>query len=114
MKVEVTQEVKNVDLVEMLMEMRNGKVAIEASRKLNELLAAIRETGLPGSLTLKLKFKPTKVDLHEGVKEVSIQHQTDITKPELPIPPSVFFVTQDGRLSRTDPDQMEMFDGKEK
>lgn len=101
---------QNVDFVEMLMEMRNGKVAAEASAKLNELMAAITDTGAGGTLTLKVKIKPSKVDLHEGVKEVIVSHATTIDKPEKPIGPSVFFVKNGGKLTRTDPDQMAMFD----
>lgn len=101
------------DFIAVIAEMRNGQVAADISRKLNELMDAIRDTGGPGALTLKLKVKPSTIDIHEGVKEVEITHSCEITKPEKPIGKAIFFVSRDGNLTRTDPDQQELFEQEE-
>lgn len=96
----------------MLMEMRNGQVAADVSRKLNELIGAIADTGAGGTMTLKLKVKPSRLDIHEGVKEVEITHECTLVKPEKPVGKAIFFVANGCKLSRVDPDQMEMFEGE--
>ncbi len=101
---------ENVDFVAVLLEMRNGKVATDVSKKMNELIDSIKETGKAGKLTLTLSLRPSKADLHEGVKEISITHECKLAKPEKPIGPSVFFVDHEGGLTRTDPDQQQLFE----
>ena len=105
---------QNVDFVNTLMEMRNGKAVAEISKKYSELVEAIKDVGTGGEITLKLKLKPTKADMHTGVKEITVQHICTISKPERTVGPSVFFVGRDGRLSRTDPDQQDIFEEEEK
>lgn len=99
---------KNVDFVSTLMDMRSGKVAMECSEKLNRVIRAIMETGKPGTLALKLTVTPKKIDMKRGVSEVEIKHKCTTVEPEMTLGPSVFFTTEDGGLSRIDPDQMEM------
>ena len=99
---------ESVDFISMVMDMRSGKVAAECSAKLNRLIRAIMETGKPGSLSLKLTVNPTVPDLKRGVSQVEIKHECKINEPEKTLGPSLFFTTDQGGLSRLDPDQMEM------
>lgn len=99
-----------VDFVSTVMEMRNGKVAADISRDFNEVYGAVLETGGKGQITITIDITPTRADMSAGrIKEVSLEHSVKLKKPKRPIGPSAFFVTDDGSLSRTDPEQMEMF-----
>lgn len=99
-----------VDFVSTVMEMRNGKVAADISDKFNELIAAVLDTGGGGKIAITFDVKPSRADMqHGGVKEVTMSHSVKLTKPERPIGDAIFFITPDGSLSRTDPEQMEMF-----
>lgn len=100
------------DLLQVLTEMRNGAVIMDCNRKFNELLAAVYETQQKGSLTLKIHVKPAKLAMGGGVLEVETEHDCGINKPELPIGRSLFFVARDGRLTRDDPQQSEMFESE--
>lgn len=100
------------DFVNTLMEMRRGSVAIECSKRFNELMSAILEYGEKGELTLKLSVKPTKF-VGTTVAEVEIDTDIKIKKPEEQPGRAAFFVSKDGRLSREDPRQTAMFEGAE-
>ena len=97
------------DLLAVLVEMRNGQLAIDLNSKFGDLMAAIRETRNKGSINLKLAVEPSEIDIHEGVKAVKITPTVTLSAPQKGVPPALFFVTQDGALSRTDPAQFEMF-----
>lgn len=97
------------DFVHLLMEMRNGGVASDCNRKFNELLEAVVQTGAKGELSLKISVKPSRFGPGGLVIEVETEHQCVARKPELKVGRSLFFVTQDGRLTRDDPNQEEMF-----
>lgn len=101
---------ENVDLINVLMEMRNGKAVAEMSGKFNELIAAIKGTGKGGKLVLTLNVKPSRAELHEGVKEVVVKHECKIDKPEITVGPSTFYMSAEGKLTRSDPDQAELFE----
>jgi hypothetical protein len=45
-----------------------------------------------------------------AVLEVSVGHECAIKKPELDVGQSLFFVAKDGRLTRNNPLQEEMFE----
>lgn len=98
-----------IDFVNTVMEMRNGKVAADISEKFNELVSAVLDTGGTGKIAVTFDIKPARADVRGGVKEVTMSHSVKLSKPERPIGDSTFFVTPDGSLSRTDPEQMEMF-----
>ena len=100
------------DLLAVLLDMRQGKVAQNCNEKFNEVLAAVIETGGKGELTIKLMIKPSKMGMGAAVVEVELDHDIKLKKPELEIGKSFFFVTQEGALSRDDPDQAAMFNAE--
>lgn len=102
------------DLMQVLLEMRNGAVAADLNTKFNEVLAAVLETGGGGKLTVDLSIKPSRMGLGGAVIEVETSHECKLKKPELPIGRSVFFVSRDGTLTREDPAQTALFGGEEK
>lgn len=97
------------DFINLLMEMRGGAVAVDLNSKFNEMLAAVLETGGKGELTVKIKASPAKMGMGGAVLEVETEHECKVKKPELAIGRSVFFVNQEGNLTRNDPAQAAMF-----
>lgn len=97
------------DFVCTLMDMRGGKVAAHISGKFQELIAAVADVHGAGTLTLKLTVKPKLVD-HRGVQEIEVDCSCDTRKPERHPGSSVFYLANDGRLTRDDPSQQELFE----
>lgn len=95
------------DFVAVLLEMRNGAVAADCSTKFTELVESVLETGKSGSLTLSIKVRPNRTTGMQ-VTEVELTHTCRAARPELDHGRSIFFVTKSRRLTRTDPNQMEM------
>jgi len=94
------------DFVSVLMEMRNGEVAMDCNRKFNDVLSSVFETGAKGTLTLTVSVKPSKFAMGGAVVEVETEHTCRIKKPELNIGRTLFFVGKDGTLNRDDPMQL--------
>ena len=78
-----------------------GKVAREASEKLNELVNACRETTKKGTLTIKLTVKPDKAG--EGQYEITPDVNADV--PNFGLPSTHLWGTPDGNLQTHHPDQ---------
>jgi hypothetical protein len=97
------------DLLQVLTDMRSGAAIADCNRKFNEMMAAIYETGKEGVISIRLKVKPSKFSMCGGVLEVETEHECKINKPELGVGRALFFVAKDGRLTRDDPNQEEMF-----
>lgn len=100
------------DLLQILLDMRNGAVAVDCSQKFSEVLKAVLDTGGKGELTIKLLIKPSKMGMGGAVIEVETEHECKTKKPELAIGRSVFYVTPDGDLTRDNPEQTAMFGTK--
>jgi len=83
---------------------RRGDLMTEADRQLGELMEAIAETGGKGEITLKLPFKVNDAGQIECVPQLTAK------KPRRPMGTGIYYVTEDGRLSRRDPSQMDMLD----
>lgn len=88
-----------------LNEQRKGELSAELSNEFRKLVEHVRGTGRAGSLTLKLTIRPT-----EGGDGSTVLLEDDVTV-KLPKPKkmkSLFFSTDDGRLTRNDPNQAEL------
>ncbi len=89
-----------------LQDLRDGRAHSELSGGLADLLAAVKDTGKGGSLTLQLKVKPGARG--KDVDKVII---TDVVKVDLPKPErgeDFFWVTDDNELSRKHPRQQSL------
>lgn len=96
-----------VDFVSVIAELKNGRCLTDCSRKMTELTDAVIEHRKKGKLTLQLVIEPSGVT--DGrVTETSVSWACAIVKPEADTGSSIFFVTQDGQLTRNDPDQMDL------
>lgn len=100
------------DIIQTLVEMRNGEAAMDCNRKFNELLSAVFETGKKGKVVVTLEVQPSKFAMGGGVVEVEIEHNCSIKKPELEVGHTLFFVAPDGSLTRDDPSQLSFLSEK--
>jgi hypothetical protein len=100
---------QRVDFVGVLAELKNGRALNDCSRKLTELTEAVTEHRKKGKLILELVIEPSGVDDDRRVTETRVMWNCRIAKPEADTGSSTFFVTRDGRLTRNDPAQEEMF-----
>lgn len=83
---------------------RKGALLHELSAKLAEVVQSVRDTGKKGSLTLVLSVE--RVSESEGT--VLLVDDVKAKIPQAPRPTSMFFVADDGTLTRTNPRQYEM------
>lgn len=91
-----------MDIVQFLQTLRRGKTILELDEALAEATRAVREHG--GSAEVTVKFKVKRFNKSSG-KEVVV---SDAIQSKLPKPDradTLFFSTEGGALSRTDPDQ---------
>lgn len=101
---------EKTDLLQVLLDMRSGQVAADCNTKFNDVLAAVLDTGGKGELTIKLKIEPSKMGMGGAVIEVETSHECKVKKPEFQIGRSFFFVSAEGKLTREDPQQTQMFE----
>jgi len=92
---------------DVLRELSGGQAHHDLSRRLHELTDAVRSTGRPGKLSLVIEVKP--ISGTDG-KNVTVTDQVTAKIPQAERPKTIFFVTQDGQLSRQDPGQIPAFD----
>ena len=93
-----------LNFLEFIQSFRRGELLAEGDARLNELVEAIQLTGAGGDLTLKLKVKVNKAGQLEVVPELTIK------KPRRALGTGIYFASDDGRLTRRDPNQMEIED----
>jgi hypothetical protein len=89
---------------DILSEVQKGVVADEAATRLAELVAAVKETGKKGRLTVTIQVEPFK-----GNDEiVKVSGAVDLRAPKAEAPTSIFYQDDDGNLTRNDPNQLPM------
>lgn len=93
-----------LNFLELIQSFRRGDLLSEGDTKLNELVEAIKRTGAGGELSLKLKFKVNKAGQIEVVPDLAIK------KPTRSLGTGIYFANDDGRLSRRDPNQLDIED----
>lgn len=93
-----------LNFLELIQSFRRGELLAEGDTKLNELIDAIQRTGASGDLTMKLKIKVNKAGQLEIVPELTIK------KPSRALGTGIYFATVEGRLTRRDPNQMDIED----
>lgn len=85
----------------ILRQIQGGQLVEELTEELTEVLAAVRETGKTGSITLSLKITP-----QGGMNEQAlITPSVKGSRPEKPRPWAIFFINDDNGLQRDDPYQ---------
>lgn len=97
-------------IFDVLSQIRGGAAIHDAAKELNELVRAVKETGKPGSLTIKMTVEPDKTDN----TVVTIQPDTTLKLPKKPRAKGIFYVDEKtGDLTREDPRQLDMLKQKE-
>ena len=87
---------------ETILQIQNGATLAELSEELRKVVAAVRETGKAGALTLTLKVVPAS----RGATDVlMIESQVKAKLPERERGRTVFYATDDNQLVRNDPKQ---------
>ncbi|WP_067428471.1 hypothetical protein [Nocardioides jensenii] len=93
--------------LDVIADIRRGKLHTELTDAFAAVLEACIDTGKKGEVVLKLTFDPDKDDFSTRMK---VTDQITTKAPRRTVKPSLFFLTDDGNLTRTDPNQ-EQFDG---
>lgn len=92
------------DYAAVLLRHDKGRLHADASRALQEVVAAVALLGKKGSLTVKLDVEP----LEAG----AVRLRGTVT-PKAPIDPaaSIWYANEEGELTVNNPNQPSMFDG---
>ncbi|GGF43982.1 hypothetical protein SAMN05216376_105218 [Mameliella alba] len=93
-----------LNFLELLQTFRRGELLREMDTRLAEVLEAIQETGNSGEITLKLPLKVNKAGQIECVPQVTAK------KPRRELGAGIYFLSDDARLSRRDPNQGDWLD----
>lgn len=94
----------DLSFLEFIQSHRRGELLTEADQSLTELVEAIQRTGGNGQLTMKLSFKTNKAG------QLECHPVVEIKKPKKPMGVGIYYATQEGRLMRRDPAQMDLID----
>lgn len=81
--------------------LRQGAADEDAAQAIQEAIAAVRATGSPAEVHIKLKFEPNGTSAPGELQSIMAR---DTITTKLPVPPnraSIFFVTEDNELSRS-------------
>lgn len=97
----------DLNFLKFLQSFRRGELLREANEQLEELIRAVKETGGKGELNLKLPFKINEAGQIECIPQVAIK------RPRRPMGTGIYFATEDGTLTRRDPDQEDFLDDLE-
>jgi len=90
---------------ETLRDLRAGRTLEDLTDELAAIVTAVKATGKPGELVLRLKVKPPKTG---AITYLTLEDQITTKVPKLDRGDTVFFPTADGGLSRSDPSQGEL------
>lgn len=90
-------------ILETFRDIRRGAFLDEAAAKLQELVTAVTTSGKGGKLTLTISVQPAG---RGSVKTVVIQDSVGVSLPTPDREVTIFFPTENGELSRSDPAQI--------
>lgn len=93
-----------ITFLQLLQSHRRGEIPTEADQALTDILAALREHGGKGKLTLTLNMKLNK----SGQIELTPDLKSE--KPRRAMSQGLYFADDDGNLSRRDPNQGDWVD----
>lgn len=93
-----------MNFVQLLQAQRRGEIVREADDLLSEMVLAIHEHGGKGDITLKISVKKNEAEQLEFTPTLKMN------KPRRALGVGIFYATDEGELSRTDPHQDDLFD----
>lgn len=83
-------------------ELNNGEAALDLSKALQDVIAAVKLSGKSGSVTFTIDVK------HAGANRVELSDKIKTKIPAMDRAKAMFFVTEKNTLSRRDPNQPEL------
>lgn len=92
--------------LDVLAELRRGRLQAELTEALHEVLTACQDTGKKGQIVLTLTIEPKKVNEQE-TPQITVTDQINTKKPRRSVLPSTFFLDDTGNPTRRDPNQEE-------
>lgn len=90
------------EFIHLIGTIRGGALESELADRTTELVHAVDDTGKKGKLALEITIAPAgkgRVDVSATIKSTTPVHNTES---------SLFFVTEEGTLTRRDPRQLEL------
>ncbi len=88
-----------------MLEIANGATVGELNDALHKVVAAVRQTGKRGTLTLTVSVSPAAKGATD-VLMIETQVKTKLPEPERGM--TIFYATDDNRLVRNDPKQQQL------
>lgn len=88
--------------LDLLAELNRGKTAAQLTDEIHKALTEIANTGRPATVTLTLKIEPDKKAADE---RIFVTPAITSKLPRLPEAASLFYLTDDHNLTRSDPKQ---------
>lgn len=89
-------------ITDVIGDIERGQFVCDATDRLDELIAAVREHGKGGTITIELTVAAN------ADNSVFVSANLKLKKPERSRGKSVFFVAEDGSLIRNDPRQHDL------
>lgn len=89
----------DLNFLEFLQSFRRGELLREADDQMEELITAVKDTGGKGELVIRLPFK-----LNDAA-QLECTPRVDCKRPRRAMGTGIYFATDDGQLTRRDPDQ---------
>ena len=101
---ELTDEPQVRPFAELLTVLDHGNAHAEASRALHDLVAAVRDSGKKGTMSIALTVAPLK----GSDSQVVVAAQVTAKPPKSEPAAAVFYLDDAGNLTRHDPRQIEL------
>jgi hypothetical protein len=98
-------EVPQIDPLDLLKTQRDGDLLYDFALQLTRLVAAVRDTGKPGHVTLTLNCSPGAVGNGE---KVAFKDKVDTKLPRHEYAPNLYYTTDKGGITRHNPRQLTM------
>jgi hypothetical protein len=110
MSKQVTADVVHVDFLKFVEQVNKGSSVIDLSIALEQVVKAVKETGLSGELVYKLKIVPAGNTDTGDVSQVWAEDKIATKLPTRKRAKTLFFPTRDNTLSRMDPNQRDFIE----
>jgi hypothetical protein len=96
-------ETPKVDLIDLLKTQRDGDLLYDAALELTRLVEAVRRTGKPGHVTIRLTCAPGAAGNGE---KVAFNDRVDTKLPRTEYAPNIYYALEDGGISRANPNRL--------
>ena len=92
--------------LDLIADINRGRTAEELTEKIHDLITAVMDTGKKGALALNLAFDPDGKVGDEETPRIKVSASIAVKAPARAVRPSIFYLSDDGNLQRTDPNQL--------